>query len=139
MAAVERVPTVVVAVLDRGLAPRLKPGTAVPVVAAAADVVVEAAAAAAAEAVVVAAATDPRGLRVKFRPPPTVEGGAVLAVEAGATPRENAVVDAGAAAAVVMGEANRDGPEGAEEEVAWVYAGGAGVEDGLTPKLKPPL
>lgn len=132
------VATVVVAVLDRGLAPRLKPGMAVPVVAAAAAVVVEAAAAAAAAAAVVAAATDPRGLRVKFRPPPTVEGGAVLAVEAGATPRENAVVDAGAAAAVVMGEANRDGPEGAEAEVAWVYAGGAGVDDGLTPKLKPP-
>lgn len=79
-------------------------------------------------------AVDPRGLSVKANPPLAA---VVFAVVGGAAPNVNPVVGAVAAAVVTMGQANRDGPD---TEAVWVDAGGgAGVVEGLTPKLNPPL
>lgn len=122
---VAAVEAVVELVIDGGLNPSVKP--AVALVVAAAVVAVE-----------VLAAVLARGLSMK-------DGGvlaagattvlvAVLVDDAGAGPKVNPEVGA-AAEVVMMGEANRVRPiVGA----GWVDAGGAGVDAGLMPKLKPP-
>lgn len=85
------------------------------------------------------AAVDPRGLSVKVKPPLAA---VVAAVADGVAPNMNPVVamavEAAVGAVVVMiGLANRDGPE---TDAVWVDAGGgAGVVEGLIPKLNPPL
>lgn len=124
----------------KGLSPSVK--------AVGAPAIAAATVAAGAGAEVMAAA--PRGLSIKARLPPAavVVAAAVLAAKVGATPKLNDVpvavtvaaaaevaAAAAAAAAVEMGEAKRDGP-GAE--TAWIDAGGAGVDEGLIPKGKPP-
>lgn len=122
---------------DAGLSPSVKP-VATPVVAA-----VEAGARA---EVVVAA---PRGLSINARPPPAavVVAAAVLAAEVGAAPKVKPVpvavavavavaAAAAAAAAVEAGAANRDRPEAAG--AAWADVEGAGVNEGLIPKVNPP-
>lgn len=122
---------VVVLVLDTGLSPSVKP-VATPVVAGAV-VAVEAG------ADVEVAVTGPRGLSMKGIPPPAavVVAGAVLAAGVGAAaPKVNPEPVAGTVAAVVvMGVAKREGPEAGAD---WVDAGGAGVDEGLIPKVNPP-
>lgn len=120
----------VVLAVDAGLSPSVKT-VAAPVVAAAA---VAAGAVAGAEVAVAA----PRGFSIKARPPPAavVVAEAVLVAEAApkVKPVPVAVAVAGAAA-VAMGAAKRDGPEAG---AAWVVAVGAGVDEGLIPKVNPP-
>lgn len=117
---------VVVLVLDAGLNPSVKP-VAAPTVAAAL-VAVETGA-----EVVMA---DPRGLSVKDKPLPAAGAVVVPTDEGGGAPKVKPVTAAAAATAGVMtGDAKRVGPIfGA----ARVDAGGAGVVEGLTPKLNPP-
>lgn len=117
---------VVVVLLDVGLNPSEKP-VAAPVVAAGA---VEAG------AEVVAAAADPRGLSMKDKPPPAAVVVALPTEETGVAPKVKPVAGAVEVGAdVVTGRAKRLGPTGT---AAWVDAGGAGVDEGLIPKLNPP-
>lgn len=130
----EAVESVVALVPDAGLSPSEKL-VAAPVVAAAVE--------AGTEVEIVVAA--PRGLSIKDRPLAAVlVAAAGVAVEVGATPNVNPVADAGAAAigaaaaaagAVETGAEKSEGPEGG---AAWVDAGGAGVDEGLIPKVNPP-
>lgn len=120
-----------VPVLITGLIPRVKPAAAgVAGVMAAVDVTPETRA----EGVLVVVAV-PRGLSMEAKTPAgaAVELGAtVLAAEAAAVPSRNPLPGA---AAEGIGDAKRDGPVGATCDVA----GGAGVDEGLMPKAKPPL
>lgn len=121
----------VVPVLITGLIPRVKPEAAGAAgVMAAVDVTPETRA----EGVLVVVAV-PRGLSMEAKLPAgaAVEVGAtVLAAEAAAVPSRNPLPGA---AAEGTGDAKRDGPVGATCDVA----GGAGVDEGLMPKAKPPL
>lgn len=116
----------VVLAVDTGLSPSVKP-VATPVVAAA---VVTAGA--------LAGVAAPRGFSINDKPPPAavVDAGTVLVAEGvpKVKPVPVAVAVAGAAA-VGIGAAKRDGPEAG---AAWVTAGGAGVDEGLIPKVNPP-
>lgn len=119
-------------VLDGGLIPSVNPVAAPIVVAAAAAAVV----AVEAGIEVIVAVAAPRGLSIKDKPPPAavVAVGAVLGAEAGGAVKLNPDAVAGAAA-VMMGEAKSVGPAAG---AAWMVAGGAGVDEGLIPKAKPP-
>lgn len=110
------------------LSPSVKPVLA-PVMDAAAVV-----AAAVEEEMVVAA---PKGLSIKDKGPPAVvvAGAMLVAIEVGAMGRANPVPTIGAVLAV---GADRENSDGAEDGAAWMVAGGAGVVEGLMPKVKPP-
>lgn len=115
-----------------GLNPSVKPAVALAVTAAVVVVVVEPVFAA-------VLATDPRGLSMKDGAVPAAVDAAMLVDNAGAAPKVKPEV--GAAAEVVMiGDANRDRPRVGADWVGadWVDAGGAGVDEGLIPKLNPP-
>lgn len=120
------VAVVVVLVLDAGLNPSVKP-VAAPKAAAAVTAV---------EAGAELVGADPRGLSVKAKPLLAAVVAAVLTDEGGGAPKVKPVAAAAAGAdVVVMGEAKRVGPG---VGAAWVDAGGAGVVEGLIPKLNPP-
>lgn len=108
------------------LSPSVKPVLA-PVVDAVAVVT-----AAAAEDTVVAA---PKGFSIKDNPPAAVvaAGAMVVATAVGAMGRANPVPTAGA---VVAAGAERVNSDGAEDGAACVIAGGAGVVEGLMPRVK---
>lgn len=119
---------------DAGLSPSVKL-VAAPVVAAAVEAGTE----------VEMAVAAPRGLSIKDRPPlaAVLVAAAGVTVEVGATPKVKPVTAAEAAAAaaavagaVEMGAAKREGPK---DGAARVDAGGAGVDEGLIPKVNPPL
>lgn len=109
------------------LSPSVKPVLA-PAVGAAAVV------AGAVEETVVAA---PKGFSVKDNPPPAVvaAGAMLVATEVEAMGRANPVPTAGAVLAVVT---ERENSDGAEAPAVWVVGGGAGVVEGLMPRVKPP-
>lgn len=108
------------------LSPRVKPVLA-PVVEAVAVV-----AAAVEEATVVAA---PKGFSIKDNPPAAavVAGAMLVATTVGGMGRANPVPTAGA---VVAAGAERENSDGAEDCAVWVVAGGAGVVEGLMPRVK---
>lgn len=110
------------------LMPRVKP-VLVPVMDGAAVVV----AATVEEETAVAA---PKGFSIKDNPPPAVvaAGAILVATEVGAMGRANPVPKAGAVLAV---GAERENSDDAEDGAAWVVAGGAGVVEGLIPRVNP--
>lgn len=129
MAGVMVVAAAVLAVVEAAcLSPSVKP-VVTPVVGAAAVV-----AAAVEEDTVVAV---PKGFNIKDKAPPAVvAAGAVLVVtEVGAMGRAKPVPTAGTVP--VLG-AERENSDGADAGAAWVVAGGAGVVEGLMPRVKPP-
>lgn len=91
-------------------------------------------AAAVEEETVVAA---PKGFSIKDKGPPAVvvAGAELVATEVGAMGRANPVPTIGAGLAVA---ADRENNDGAEDGAAWVVGGGAGVVEGLMPRVKPP-
>lgn len=127
-AAVEVAGAVLVVVGAGCLSPSVKPVLA-PVMDAAAVV-----AAAVEEEMVVAA---PKGFSIKDKGPPAVvvAGAMLVATEVGAMGRANPVPTTGAVLAV---GADRENSDGAEDGATCVVAGGAGVVEGLMPRVKPP-